>query len=332
MKASELWNESKERLVPSATVRKYLEEISWEPSDFELAALLHDQKYASLAEEWETLRSLDTEDKALAAQIENYIQEQERLIQTVIEEEGPYIYSLRINDGPMREGDNAGYYFSSQEALAVGKRLNEPFAIHKYAPPQGSELSDFISEYVDLRFEDFDVDQRRGCVYCAPDGVITDVWNGWPADNRYYCDKRHFVGARVEIPTPFKVGDIVYAEREGITRSYREYGVVTPGRGSESQLVGQGGQRLSWEALNSYGNLAWAFACPKVLELAEPKDMDQATWHYLRAASLLLTGDGSVGRLLLQRHFYKKEKGLSITDTPDYYDRRGGGLCDWVRE
>lgn len=94
--------------------------------------------------------------------------------------------------------------------------------------------------------------------------------------------------------------------------------------------MGQGGECLSWEYLNPYGNLAWAFACPKVLELAEPKDMDQATWHYLHEARMLLTGEGSVGSLLLQRHCYKKAKGLSITDTPDYHARHGGGLCGEV--
>lgn len=200
MKASELWNEIKERLVPSDTARKYLEEVGWEPSDFELAVLIHRAEHASFAKERELLRRLDTKDEALAAQIKNYIHDQERLIQDVMKKEKGCIYALRINDGPMREGDNAGYYFSSRQALTVGMRLNEPFAIHKYAPPQGSELSDFImSAYIDLTFEDFDVAQRRGCVYCAKDGAITDVWDGWPV-GKYGLE--HFAGAYVKIPTP----------------------------------------------------------------------------------------------------------------------------------
>lgn len=206
MNASELWNENKERLVPSATVRKYLEEIGWEPSDFELAALLHNQKYTSLAEEWEMLRRLDTKDEALAAQIEGHIQDQEQLIQDIMEKEGPYIYALRINDGPTQEGEDAGYYLSSQQALAVGMLLGEPFAIHKYEPFQGEEsaIPDFVNcipDSIQLSPEEFDVNQRRGCVYCAKDGAITDVWDGWPAGGPY--NKEHFTEATVEIPTPF---------------------------------------------------------------------------------------------------------------------------------
>lgn len=205
MTASELWNALKEWLVPSATVRKYLEEISWKPSDFELAALIHNQKHASLAMEWKILRSIDTKDKTLAAQIEGYIHDQERLIQEVMEEEGPYIYALRINDGPMQEGKSAGYYLSSLQAMAVGMWLEEPFAIHKYEPFQEEtmELPDFVSRIPDdirLTPEEFDVNQRRGCVYCAKDGTITDIWDGWPAGGPY--GKGHFTETTVELPMP----------------------------------------------------------------------------------------------------------------------------------
>lgn len=205
MTASELWNENKERLVPSATVRKYLEEIGWEPSDFELAALIHGAEHASLAEEWGLLRRLDTKDKALVAQIEGYIHDQERLIKEVMEEEEPYIYALRINDGPTQEGESAGYYLFSQQALAVGLWLKEPFAIHKYEPfaEETMELPDFVSRIPDdirLTPEEFDVSQRRGCVYYAKDGTITDVWDGWPAGGPY--GKGHFTKTTVELPTP----------------------------------------------------------------------------------------------------------------------------------
>lgn len=224
MKAKELWNEIKERLVPSDTARKYLEEIGWEPSDFELAALIHRAEHASFAKERELLRRLDTKDEALAAQIKNYIHDQERLIQDVMKKEKGCIYALRINDGPMREGDNAGYYLSSQQAMAVGMWFEEPFAIHKYEPFQEEtmELPDFVSRIPDdiqLTPEEFDVNQRRGCVYCAKDGAITDVWDGWPAGGHMVKDI--LPRPPWSFPRHPEVGDILWMERGG-ARMVRE--------------------------------------------------------------------------------------------------------------
>lgn len=230
MKASSLWNENKERFVPSATVRKYLEESGWEPSDFELAALIHDQKHASLAEKFETLRSLDTEDAALAAQIKEYIQGTEQMLRNVMKcGQDDCIYKLSVRAGSEKHTE-AGYYRRGAQALAVGLKFEKPFLIHKYAVFQGEGdgLPDFPPCITRAKLT-LSAYQDMGWVSYGKDGAVTGAWS--PPSPLY--DEGHFTRACVAIPTPFKVGDIVFVEREGITRSYREYGVVTPGRGSE---------------------------------------------------------------------------------------------------
>lgn len=194
MSGIEIWNDLKEKIVPSKTTRAYIAELGWQPTDFELAALLHNQKYASMAEEFEALRSLETQDEALAAQIEGYINDKEQALREVMEEEGPYIYKLWVEQS---QGPNSiGYYQCAQQALAAAQKYKRPCTIVKYILFQEAV---YPIEYGD-----------RGCVSYAWDGAVIDARGRL----RPRYDKGHFTEITVEIPTPFKAGDIVYIEPE----------------------------------------------------------------------------------------------------------------------
>ncbi len=280
-----LWNELKERAVPSQTVRTHLDKIGWEPNARQSAAIIYCMKLP-LAERKMLLLRLDTAgDETLASQIQALLQDWEWRLQSLADNsQGAYIYVLRPQRQPVR------YYRDYEEAVAAGRSVGADFEIakcrgcHDKQDPLGG-----VAKFAEYR--------EDGALMKLPTDLVEDL--------------AHFINdppVSETVPFPFSAGDIVYVNvgAESALCLGLEYGLVIPAQEDRHKVpwttfLGQDGKRLGVEFLNEHGNFTRRGLSPWGLERATPLVVEQMTWHYLKQGRKLLLGKGSLCEFLNAR-------------------------------
>lgn len=195
-------------LIPSKDVRKYLAEQSREFSDFEKATLIYNHPELDLSEKEQALKELakSTQDEQLIRQINERIEDNNRHFEAFINHRDGFIYVLVDN----QELDE-GYFASYIIAKKYGLESHAPFSVKKVRlvseEKQSAPLHDENSEWSVGKYSCGEVCHDEG-------GNIKRFWDVELDESPVHFftpeDRARFELSYIDIPYPFRAGDIVH--------------------------------------------------------------------------------------------------------------------------
>ncbi|HVI42979.1 MAG TPA: hypothetical protein VM577_20420 [Anaerovoracaceae bacterium] len=214
-------------LIPSKDMRKYLTEQGRKFSDFEKATLIYNSRGHNLSEKEQALKELaqSTQDEKLVDQIKEKLKDNKRRLEDFINCMDGFIYHLTGPDvsNPTGTWDiELGYYASHEIAKKYGLTYCEPFSVTKVRlRSEGDSPNDLHPGNCFVR----DVVLPCGEICYDADGNISsfrdDELDGSLVKIITVEDRARFELAYIDIPYPFRTGDIVRLVNSN------ELGVVT---------------------------------------------------------------------------------------------------------
>lgn len=195
------------KLIPSKDMRKHLAELGREFSDFEKATFIYNQPESSLDEREAALKTLahSTQDERLALQINENLHDSSQRLETFIRREDGFIYLLMDT-----EYAENGYFASYALAKKHGLETQQPFSVAKArlisTEAQAAALRDKDSDYALVKWS-------YGEVFHDAGGNILSFWDDELDESPFKDispeDRLRFELAYIDIPHPFRRGDIV---------------------------------------------------------------------------------------------------------------------------
>lgn len=186
-------------LIPSKTVREYMEEQGRVLTDYEKATLIYNHSGMDYEEKTECLKELSekTEDTELKEQIQERIAYDERCRKRFYKKEDGEIYKLFVYSSCDDQYLNYGHFLCGALAVRSGKKFQEKFYIQK----------------IKLFTEETEREncQEKAARYFNADGTLRDYYSyevSWSGQTEE-TDHERFENAYVEIPFPFQNGDFV---------------------------------------------------------------------------------------------------------------------------
>ena len=203
-------------LIPSKDVREYMEKKGKKLTDFERATLAYNYPDTSIGERLEMLKEImdTTQDQKLAGQIQERIEYHKKCVKEFYENKKGMVYVLETYEEDDWRPADWCYFASGELAYASGKRLGECFSIAKYR---------IFEEEVDMEEDehysvsDLHYDEKGDLWNCSSDEVA------WEGELDKY-DKGRFEDAYVDLPYPFRTGDLVRevgSDEIGVAQSER---------------------------------------------------------------------------------------------------------------
>ena len=212
--------------VPSAYMRKYIEETGWNFSDLEKAALVHNLPDLSLEAEFEALRELAGElsDEAVIVQIEEYISRETERLEDLSRGGDDIVFSvISWDDDGCKEMH--GLFRNWENARKRGRALGREHKIGKHLlldgqteiPESFGLLNPFVFDEMpteELICHHGDGSGKLGEATISPSGELMFFWLQEPVPETREeieadFDTRLFTNAFVVLPNPFEIGDIV---------------------------------------------------------------------------------------------------------------------------
>ena len=191
-------------LIPSKDVRTSIEEAGCVLTDFEKTTLIYNHSGMSFTEKAAHLKELmeQTEDGNLREEIKDRLSYDELCVSRFYENDGAYIYELQVYDPEEEKSCERGYYKSGSVAVTCGKKFQKNFNVHK------------------VRL----VTEEKEPENCCSDCIVTLGFDNLGQVQGYYSsevewtakkpelDRGRFENAYIEIPHPFRNGDLVRAK------------------------------------------------------------------------------------------------------------------------
>lgn len=218
-------------LIPSKDMRKYLAEQGREFSEFEKATLTYNSRGHKKSEIEHALRelALSTQDEKLIKQINEMFEDNERRLEAFINRKDGFIYHLTgIRDVSCQTDTwdiELGYYASHEIAKKWGLEYSGPFSVKKVRllseddNPRSLRSGNYLA---------WDAGVACGEICYDTDGNISSFWCNELVESPVKIftaeDRERFEHAYIDIPYPFRTGDIV---RVVDSENSVEFGVVT---------------------------------------------------------------------------------------------------------
>ena len=304
-------------LIKSIDVRKYLEYIKYEISDFEKATILYNTELNIKQRRGKLLElSEHTNDERTKQQIEERITYEDECLKRFFDNsKQAYVYTVNVLEDDERY--NCGYFRKYDVAKTYGKKFGKPFEIRKYEIVEDELLvkkSDGFwnpnlfpekafcdyNEYNDFCVGEISFDEHGSMEHfyfyeIDDEGKKVDEFNIERFENRF-----------VAIPHPFNQGDIVRLVTDG------GIGIVETKQEEWQQLLKQvkNGLYVDWsDASITVSFLTKAgfehnHVSPLILEKVKEKELGK-NGKLLKGASDLITGKGSLDFFLREYENYK---------------------------
>ena len=223
-------------LIPSEYVRNYAEELGWEFSDLDKAALTY-HLGLPFEDEIQALKDLkeDLKDENVIAQIDDFVERETTSLASLKASGDDFVFCTTYYNGLYDENTECGHFHTWEDAHARGVMLNKPFKISKYLVMSfvsadnkrivGFRNPRFYDE--EAAFEEIiskaDDDGKIGTADFSESGVLLRFWNSelqpkTKDDIARHFDTSLFENAYVDLPNPFERGDIVEVITDGAGR------------------------------------------------------------------------------------------------------------------
>lgn len=193
--------------IRSKDVKDYLNQNNYVFSDAEKATMIFNSGYPieMILEELKTLMG-HTEDTALVKEIQERIEYENTLYETLASGDDCVIFQLEVKDDG--EFEHLGFFKKFETALTVAKSFHKEFIIHKKIVLTEKD----INTINDLSFHD-----EIGMAQFTENGERMYQWCKEVGDEVIgkSCKGRRFEDAYVAFPYPFVVGDTVKNVRTG---------------------------------------------------------------------------------------------------------------------
>lgn len=187
-------------IVPSPTMRSYLDSNGWKFSPYQRACLVWNSRLP-FCEKLEYLRQIrdHTGSTSLKEEIDKCLIAVDSAIKDFQhDDKDQYVYTLHVKDNEYSEFGVLGYFRNYQEAYVSGQKFGEEFLIIRHMFSQIDKQMQFNAQ-----------------------GECVDFINIFDANDTFYMNPKNFTGMYICIPHPFIRGDIVYDIGGDL------YGVVT---------------------------------------------------------------------------------------------------------
>lgn len=188
-------------LVPSKDVREYMEKQGCVLTDFEKATLVYNHSGMSHMEKRTALECIlkETTDDGVRVQIQNRLTYDRQCLKKFYEKGKNEIYVLNVFSSETQEWTECGYYVSGEIAVASGKKIKERFSVYKTKVfTEEKEPEECFSKQI-------------AALYFNAGGILCNYFsNEIPEiESEGNNDRMHFEHAYIDIPHPFKNGDLV---------------------------------------------------------------------------------------------------------------------------
>lgn len=188
-------------LIPSKDVRRYMEKQGCVLTDFEKAALIYNHSGMSHEKKVKALECIlkETADDELRVQIQNRLIHDRQCLKKFYEREENDIYVLKVFCSEAQEWTECGCYVSGEIAVASGKKFRGRFSVYKTkALTEEKEPIECFARQV-------------AALYFDAGGILCNYYsNEIPEIESEGSNERvHFEHACIDIPHPFKNGDLV---------------------------------------------------------------------------------------------------------------------------
>lgn len=285
-------------LIPSKDVRKYLAEQGREFSDFEKATLIYNHPGLDLSGKEQALKELakSTQDERLMRQINERIEKNKRYLEAFINHRDGFIYVLVDN-----QELNEGYFASYIIAKKYGLESHAPFSVKKVRlvseEKQSAPLHDENSECSAEEYPCGEVCHDEG-------GNIKRFWDveldESPVRSFTPEDRARFELSYMDIPYPFRTGDIVRvigSDKIGVVMGPRSETEYQDWREKFNKMKTDGSIdyrdcAVTVDFIDDTGKFSHSHPMPIWLEYAELSD-DNPRKEALECARDLLIGNGS---------------------------------------
>jgi hypothetical protein len=283
-----------EVIISSRDIREHLKKINHTFTDFELATIIYNMVTPiSRCHDMLTELAKNTEDSALRSQIEQRMSIDLKAFEDFKNNAG-FIYALMPNSEC--GGGAEAYFLNVDAAVECGKVLNQNCrkdcseGSNKRCDERAFSVEKHIAydEFNNSLLKDDYIKSAVACLVYDKEGNVTEYWT----NDSVQADNTRFEDAFVNIPHPFKKGDIVRIV------GTNNFGVV------ESLLENEDIKRfndsLDWtdcsvmvEFLSDKGDFYHNHINPLLLEKAFLPKFDERK-HILQAAAALLLGQISL--------------------------------------
>ena len=265
-------------LIPSKDVREHIKKTGRVFTDFEKAAIIYNLKLPILERNEHLQKIADTtEDTVLRAQILEHIESDQDTIRRFKEDSNGFIYRLTTH------AEEVVFFTDASLAYEAGMELGYGcFKIVKYP----------VAHKRESKLGPWDISATMRYL----NGSLTHL-----TDDRYEdcCGPSRFEHAYVDIPNPFKAGDIVQNIRE-----YHWHGVVVSPQKRREQTDADFSDIIIPIDVVQFGDVGSSYKCPLFLERYEPK-ADDADRDLLYEVSRLRTESDSLHRCLRAYDIYR---------------------------
>lgn len=195
-------------LIPSKDVREYMEKNGRVLTDFEKAALIYEHDMIGCEKKAEMLKELadSTQDMRLKRQIQERLAYKQECLERFYEKQEGMIYQLSVYVPEDRNDEEYGYFASGELAVTCGKKFKQIFTVSKIKLTM-EEKSE----------EDCEVESASHVTYNKC-GELVQYWNEevlWKGEEDMY-DNDRFEDAFVDLPYPFRTGDLVRILGRGV--------------------------------------------------------------------------------------------------------------------
>lgn len=188
-------------LIPSKDVWDYMQKSGRVLTDFEKATLIYNHSGMSHEEKVKALKCIQkmTTDDNLREQIQKRLTYDSQCLKKFFEKENDEIYVLKVFVTAEQEWTECGYYISGELAVASGKKFSERFSVYK---------TKLLTEEKE---PDECYSKQIAALYFTANGAMHNYYSNevTSTESEFESNRGNFENAYIDIPHPFKNGDLV---------------------------------------------------------------------------------------------------------------------------